>query len=211
MTEDLPPRPPPETSPAEKAEAAAIRRRWITLAEIVAIAGLLISAVSLWMSWADHRADQQEKQVERASETKARTVVILTATPERGGDRLALKDAAHPIQSIDLRFPTALGIAPQMTLVDPRIEANWLSRPILKLTDKGPDSAQGRVPVLVTANYWDADQQRADSAIYEVVWASEGRFLRGRVLKLKGAILRERGGSQARLDTLWQHAAPGAK
>src|SRR5882757_2321996 len=100
------PPPPPEASASgpsasDKAEAAAIRRRWITLAEIVAIAGLVISGVSLWMSWADRRADEQEKQVEKASKTKARTLVLLTGAPAHGGEQLMLKDNEHPIQSID--------------------------------------------------------------------------------------------------------------
>jgi hypothetical protein len=197
-----------EGSASDKAEAAAIRRRWITLAEIVAIAGLVISGGSLWMNWSDRRTDAQEKQIEKASESKARTLVLLTGTPERGGERLALKDAAHPVQSIDVRFPTTLGVPPQASALEPRIEANWFSSAILAATDKGPDSQQGRLPVLITSSYWDADQQRRDSAIYDVVWASEGRLLRGRKLRLSGLMLRERTAAPARLDALWAREKP---
>lgn len=197
------------TSATERAEAAAIRRRWITLGELVAIAGLMISALALWNSYADRRADQAEQRREKASETRARKLVLLTATPGHGGEQLALKDAAHPVQSIDIRFPADLGTPAQSALLEPRIEAAWFARELLKRTDKGPDAQQGRLPVLITASYWDADRQRHDSAIYDIVWRTEGRFLRGRTLRLEGLMLRDRTASAARLEAAWAAARPG--
>lgn len=199
----------PASSATERAEAAAIRRRWVTLGELVAIAGLLISAMALWNSYADRRADRAELRQEKASETRARTLVLLTALPGHGGERLALKDAAHAVQGIDIRFPADLGIAAQSALLEPRIEAAWFARELLKRTDKGPDAQQGRLPVLITATYWDADRQRRDSAIYDIVWRTEGRFLRGRVLRLEGLVLRDRAASAARLEAAWAAERPG--
>jgi hypothetical protein len=194
----------------ERAEAAATRRRWVTLAEVVGIAGLLIAALSLWMSWSDRRADQQEKQVEKASETKVKTLVLLTATPQKAGKLLALKDSTHEVQSIDVRFPASLGISAQSSVLDPRIEASWFSAPILALTHDGPDKQQGRLPVLITSSYWDADQQRSDSAIYDVVWHTEGSFMgvSGRSVRLKGILLKERTASPARLEAIWAAEKP---
>ncbi|GAA0314896.1 hypothetical protein GCM10009087_26650 [Sphingomonas oligophenolica] len=211
--EPIPPAPSVETvaqQAVERAEAAATRRRWITLAEVVGIAGLLIAAASLWMSWSDHRADQQEKQVEKASEAKVRTLVLLTAKPEKDGKQLALKDSAHEVQSIDVRFPASLGLAAQSSVLEPRIEASWFADPILALTHDGPDKRQGRMPVLITSSYWDADQQRSDSAIYDVVWFTEGSFMgvSGRSVRLKGILLRERTASPARLEAIWAAEKP---
>jgi len=211
------PVPPPPPDPViqsvaqqavERAEAAATRRRWVTLAEVVGVAGLIIAALSLWMSWSDRRADEQEKRAERASESKARTLVLLTATPERGGSRLALKDDAHPIQSIDVRFPTALGVSDQSSVLEPHIQADWFSAAILAATDGGPDAVEGRLPVLITSSYWDADKQRTDSAIYDVIWEIHGRIARGRAFNLKGIILRERTSQPARLEALWAREKP---
>ena len=98
------------------------------------------------MSWSYRRADEQEKRIERASEIKAKTLVVLTATPERDGAQLALKDTAHSVQSIDIRFPAALGIAPRTSVLEPHIKAEWFAAAILKATDKGPDAQQGRLP-----------------------------------------------------------------
>jgi len=209
--------PPPPADPVietaaqqafDRAEAAATRRRWITLAELVGVAGLLIAALSLWMSWSDRRADEQEKRAEKASESKARTLVLLTATPEHGGARLALKDEAHQIQSVDIRFPAALGVSNQSSVLEPHIEADWFSKAILEATDGGPDAREGRLPVLITSSYWDADTQRTDSAIYDVIWETHGRIARGRVLELKGVVLRERTSQPARLDALWAREKP---
>jgi len=69
-------------TPAEKAEAAAIRRRWVTLGEFVAVAGLIISALALWSSYTDRRADQAEKQIEKAENARARHGLV-------NGDTLA--------------------------------------------------------------------------------------------------------------------------
>lgn len=196
-------------TPAEHAEAAAIRRRWITLGEIVAIAGLIISALALWNSYADRRADQAEKQAAQQTETKAQTAVLLTATPRHDGETLALVDPLHPIQSVTVRFPTALGLPAETSAPMPSIAARWFSTKMLTLTDGGPDSQRGRLPVLITADYWLGDRHVFDKAIYDIAWRSEGRVLRGRIMRLDGLLLRERNNaSQARLDAIWEQQMP---
>ena len=203
--------PPPPTAETvarvavERAEAAATRRRWVSLAELVGVAGLVIAALGLWLSYSDRRADETAKQAEQAIEAKVRTLVMLKATGS--GDSLTLLDAAHDVQTIDVTFPKSLGVAGQKQ-IDPKIEASWMAEPILKLTDNGPDTVEGRVPVLVVASYWDADVERHDSAIYDVTWKTEGRFLQGRALKLTGLKLRERTKSTARLDAIWATEKP---
>jgi hypothetical protein len=191
----------------DRAEAAATRRRWVTLAELVGVAGVIIAAFGLWLTWSDRRADDQAKQAEQATERKARTLVMLKASVE--GDDLTLTDPAHDVQTIDIRFPAALGVAAK-TDADPRIAAGWVSAPMLKLTDGGPDTQSGRLPVLITASYWDADVERHDAAIYDVVWKTEGRFMQGRAFKLDGLKLKERTGSVARLEAIWVREKPKA-
>lgn len=108
MIEDTPPETVPETV-TERAEAAATRRRWVSLAELVGVAGLIIAALGLWLGWSDRRADDSAKQAEQATEAKVRTLVMLKATID--GDDLKLTDAAHDVQEIDVRFPKSLGVA----------------------------------------------------------------------------------------------------
>jgi len=208
----LDPAPPTDSVQAatDKAEAAATRRRWVSIAELVAIAGVIIAALSLYTGWTDRRADEAARRADKQSEAKVRSIVRLEAKREDGGDTLTLSDPQHPVQSADLAFPHTLDIPTQSEVLKPEIDSSWIAKPILALTAKGPDKAQGRIPVLISASYWDADQKRTDVAIYDVVWKTEGRFLRGRTLKLEGLLLRERGGTQARLDAIWARENPAA-
>jgi len=197
-----------EPNATERAEARAIRKRWVTLAEIVAVAGLLISATGLWLTWSERRNDDQEKRVEKVTEARTRSLVRLTAVPEHGGESLVLKDAEHDVQSVDIRFPKELGVAAQTSILTPHIEAAWIKDALVEATKTGPDKRDGRLPVLVSASYWDGDQQRTDTAIYDVVWQIEGKLLGGHTLKLKGMLLRERTASAARLDRVWATERP---
>jgi hypothetical protein len=203
MNDPAPPPAPAAETPAERAEKAAIRRRWISLAEWVGIAALLVSAAGLWMSWSDHKADQAE----RATENSEKSLVAFTASRD-GNTVLTLNDPDHRIQEIDVAFPPALGADAQTGLSSPRIDASWFERPLLKITDKGADNRQGRLPVLITATWWDGDTKKTDRAIYQVRWKTAGRLLGGRKLELEGASLAERGGSPARLDALWAKQKP---
>jgi hypothetical protein len=40
------------------------------------------------------------------------------------------------------------------------------------------------------------------------VWQTEGRVLRGRTLRLKGVVLRERTSQPARLEAIWAREKP---
>lgn len=186
----------------------ATRRRWVTLAEVVAVAGVLIAALTLWSNWSDRRADEAEKVAERTAERTERSRIDLTATVEDGGRRLALKDEKHDLQDLAVAFPRALGIAAQQPVSDVAILADWFEAPLLKLTDGGADEREGRLPVLVTVRYWDGDTQRRATGVYNVIWRTEGRLLRGRTVKLEGLRLRQRGGGQAQVDALWAKEKP---
>ena len=196
---------PARETAAEKAETRAIRRRWITLGEAVAVAGVIIAALTWWSNWSERRTEHAQEQVEHAARTRAASRVTLTATPQKGGESLALADAAHAITAIDVRFPPALGVAQQSSVLEPAIEGDWLAKPLLAATDGGPDDLEGRVPLAITAHWTDGERDHTGTAIYDVVFRTEGRALLGRKLSLRGILLRERvnGDASARLDALW--------
>ncbi|HVI98644.1 MAG TPA: hypothetical protein VM657_06210 [Sphingomonas sp.] len=193
-----------------RAEAAATRRRWITLAEILAIAGVIIAGLTLWNNWSERRDDEAARQAEQAEQAHAATIVSLIATRTNDGTALALEDPGHRIQSMDFTFPAALDLPVRNTVVDTRIESSWFADKLLALTDGGGDEVEGRLPVLITSDYWAGDQHRTDAAIYDIVWRTEGRVLRGRTLRLKGLVLRERTDSPARLNALWAREKPAS-
>lgn len=200
---------PGSETPAERREAAATRRRWVTLAEVVAVAGVMIGALTLWLSWSDRRQDQADKAATETAEAREKARVELTATVDDGGQTLALKDARHDLSDAVVTFPTPLGIGTQRPSGDPAIEADWFAATLLRLTDGGADERTGRLPVLLTVRYWDGDTARTATAIYDVVWRTEGRMLRGRMLTLTGLRLRQRGGTQGQLDAAWAREKPG--
>ena len=108
-----------------------------------------------------------------------------------------------------MTFPTALGVPPQ-TSPTQTIPESWFRTALLKATDGGADEQEGKLPVLLTVDYMDGDQQRSTIGIYDIVWRTKGGGLplEGRSLKVIGMRLLERGGSQKRLDALWAIPKP---
>lgn len=190
---------------SETPDQAATRRRWITLAEAVAVAGVLIAALTLYLSWSDRREERAAQAASARQEMRKASVITLRATRARDGERLALADSAHPVDSIDVAFPAALGVPSQDGLVEPAIEARWIEDALLALNKR--DKARGRLPVLITSTFWEGETRRTAGAIYDVAWKADGGLF-GRSLKLEGMALRERGGNQSRLDAIWRRVAP---
>jgi hypothetical protein len=197
-------------SAAEKAEAAATRRRWINLAEVVAVAGLLISGLALWNNYRDRTVDESEKASERTqAQAEARTMV-LRATADREGRRLSLApaDAEQTIQGQTIVFPTALGVAPMETLADPRIEAGWFRRELLRAAGEGGRQDR-RLPLAITTRFYRDGALLADTAVYYLVYRIEGGgLLDDRDLRLRGlSRLPDGAGDPAaarrRIDALW--------
>lgn len=187
---------------SEAREQAAARRRWISLAEFVAVAGLLIGALTLYLNWSDRREDRLAAEGTKAEEARDRARIDLSASVENDGRALLVKDERHEVTDISVRFPSMLGIGVKRSGARPTIEAAWIEAGLLKATDGGSDDREGRLPVLVTARYLDGDTPRSATDTYDLIWRTDGRLLRGRSLSLEGLRLRERGGSRATIDAL---------
>lgn len=192
----------------ETADQKRTRRRWLTLAEFVAVAGVIIAALSLWQNHADRRADKADAAAASTAAAKDKSRVELTATVADGGQRLLLADARHDISDVTIAWPRALGVPVQHPSGDPVIDAEPIAAPLLELTDGGADERTGRLPALITVTYVDGDDSRSASGLYDVVWETHGRFGRGRALTLIGLRLRQRGGDVATLEQAWARAKP---
>lgn len=193
---------------SESADQARTRRRWITLAEFVAVAGLLIGATTLYLNWSDRREERADKAEAVAAEGKAKAHVTLTGTVADGGSAISLADPAHSFSAATVRLPSALGGGTQDAMPGPTIEAAWFADRLLALTDKGSDERQGRLPVLVTVTWWDGEVRHSDAALYDVLWRTEGRMLQGRRLRLTGLALADRSASPAALERAWARQKP---
>src|SRR5688500_4787664 len=116
-----------------KEEAARTRRRWLTLAEILGVVAVLISGLTLWNNYKQRTAEEAEKAAARQQASPAAQNLLLRATPDREGSRLALApaDSTQTIQDQRILFPAALGVAAIETVSEPRIEARWFDRALL--------------------------------------------------------------------------------
>lgn len=181
------------------AEAAATRRRWINLGEFVAVAGLIIGGISLYMNWSDRRADLADKHVASVKADREQARFDIRAVPTAKGASLVLQhDERHAIRDATVAFPTELGIGRKDTIGD-TIDRGWFAHALLKASD----AKAGRLPVLIVLTYWDGDTPRTTRGLYDIGWKAEGGFPLGRSVKLESLRLHEPGGTQQRLDAVW--------
>lgn len=200
--------------PEEKKEAAAIRRRWITLGEILAVLAIAISALTLWNSYNDRSADKVERAAEKQQEKAVSQTLLLTAKNDGRNLSLAPHDSAQAVQGQTIRFPTSLGVGAIETLVEPRIEARWVKAAIKKAHDAETGKGRGddRLPVAITTSFVRGGETLTDTALYDVGYKSdEGGLLGGTEVELRGLSLIARSRdvrAQADLDALWGQRHP---
>ena len=208
-----------ESRAKERAEAAKVRRRWITLGEILGVAAVLISGLTLWNSWTDRRETRAEKAAtEQRASAKVAKLVLVAA--DGGKQTLALKPAAaeQSVQSQTVLFPTALGVSPAATTGEPRIEGGWFEHALVKAREAAglPDNSRGdeRLPVVIVTQFLADGSPHEDVALYDLGYTISGKFLAGHSISLRGISLVskvKRGQAQARLDARWKALLPAAK
>lgn len=187
---------------SETPDQAATRRRWISLAEILAVSGVMIAALTLWMNWSDKRQTARERAIaaEKASAIEARFALTVEASED--GREVRLSDPAHELLETNVTFPASLGIE-QRSPAKPRVEREWFASRLLETMDGGADEREGRLPVLITAKYRVGDQTRTGKAIVDIVWRTKGRLIGGRSLTIEAAQVREMSGDPKRIETIW--------
>lgn len=192
----------------EKKEAAAIRRRWITLGEVLAVVAVAISGLTLWNSYSERSATEAERAAEKQKEQVVARTLLLKAAGT--GKRMALTayDPDQAIQSQNILFPTAIGIDPIDTLIEPRIEADWIRKAVAKLPKDGTTSGDARLPVAITTRFVSDGATFSDTAIYDVGYRrDDGGLFGGTEAELLGLSLVERvkpDRAKQRLDVIWK-------
>jgi hypothetical protein len=211
------PKPPPGNTPeARAAEAAAIRRRWINLGEILAVIAVLISGATLWLNWSQNKASEAEKAAQSSHVAAQVATLTLTADTASKGARLELRPAAsgQVITDQTIRFPTALGVDSIQTTGEPRIEVRWFDGALKRAREKAglPDDSRGdeRLPVLIETRFLADGTDYRDTALYDVGYTIKGGgILGGHDLTLRGLSLVRRGknATPAALDSRWSKLA----
>lgn len=200
----------PVETAEEREERAATRRRWITFGEVLAVIGVLISALALWNSYAERRSNEAERQAEKAEKGHSSHALLLKASGD--GKRLNLepRDAEQVIRSQAVLFPSPLGTKVD-AVVEPRIEADWVKQAVKKAHDLGRKEAKGpgdaRMPVAITTSFDSGGAPLTETGIYDIGYKESGGGLFGGTdVALRGLSLVERvspAKAQARLDAIW--------
>jgi hypothetical protein len=181
-------------TPEERREAAAIRRRWITLGEAVAVIAVLISAATLWNSYAERKSSEADRAAAAQKEGKVEAALVLRAHAVDDGKKLTLEpvDSEQVIQSQRVILPAKLGVAPVETAGDARIEARWLSDALKKVETEQNRAGDLRVPIAIVSRFTSKGDVQSDGALYQLAYVREGHLLGGSSIRLRGLSLVKR-------------------
>jgi hypothetical protein len=185
--------------------------RWLTLAEIVGVAALVIAGLGYWDS---HRQHLDEEKAQAAAERDHQAEVragarkpafLMTGSVNKDGDvvRLASVHAEQVIQTQTVWFPSPVAKDSVETTGNPRVEAGWVAGGLAKAAGH---IRRGRVPVGVFTTYIEDGETKSDSAIYMLGYSLNKRMLLGDKVTLEGLSLARRGVSgdlHTAVDGLW--------
>jgi hypothetical protein len=185
--------------------------RWLTLAEIVGVAALVIAGLGYWDNHRERIQSDRERASaarERAADARANAIrqsFVLTGTPSDDGARLRLTSIHddQTIQTQEIWFPAAVRGDSVRTTGNPRIEAGWIARSVAKADGK---AMSGRVPVGVLTVFIEDGKTKTDRAVYYIGYSRQGRLLRGDRVTLEGLSVAQRGVQgdlQKAADALW--------
>jgi hypothetical protein len=201
------------------------RLRFLTVAELVGIAALLIAAAGYWDSHHERALTERERAAEaqeKKAEAKAgalKLTFLMTGSPEGAGERLKLS-SVHPeqvIQTQTLTFPSEIRGDAQQTTGNPRIEAGWIEGGVTKAEHaRGGKGRSGRLPVAIVTSFIEDGQTKTDTALYQLGYSAHPRVLRSDKVELEGLSLIRHGVGgdiQAAVDAVWtrQNPPPAAK
>ena len=196
----------------QEREAARIRRRWLTLGEIIAVLALIISALTLWNSYRERTNAEAEHAHETAQSAKKATTLVLKATRDKDGRTLALapRSDEQAIQEQTIYFPSKMGVSPAQTSSDARIEKRWFDGALIDARKAaGVEASLGdaRMPVLIETHYLADGDAHVDRAIYEVGYVTSHSLIGGTDVHLRGLSRTEAAKSvdagQKQIDAIW--------
>lgn len=206
-------------TPEERREAAAIRRRWITLGEILAVAAVLISGLTFWNSYSERTATEAERanaEAKQAAEERKEAAlsqrIVLRAEARNEGRSLALSalDPGQAIQNLGIAFPSALEAGGVEAVIEPRIEARWIedaARAARRAEGKsGNEAGDRRLPVAITTRFVSGGETFSDTTLYDIGYKVDSSLLGGTEVELRGLSHIERArasDARARLDAIW--------
>jgi hypothetical protein len=185
--------------------------RWLTLAEIVAVAALVITGLSFWDNHRERVREDHDRAAaasERQAQAKAdaqKLSFVMTGAREDDGKRVRLTSVneGQVIQTQTVWFPSEIRGDSVETTGNPRLEVDWIENGLRKMAGK---ARTGRVPVGVLTVFIQDGVTKTDRAVYHLGYSIHPRTLRADRVELEGLSLARRGVTgdlQAAAGNLW--------
>jgi hypothetical protein len=185
--------------------------RWLTLAEIVAVAALAITGLSFWDSHRERVQEARDRATaagERQAKVQAearKMTFVMTGAREDDGKRVRLTavNDGQVIQTQTVWFPVEIRSDSVETTGNPRLEVGWITGGLTKHASK---QRTGRVPVGVLTVFIEDGVTKTDRSIYYLGYSLHPRTLRADKMGLEGLSLAQRdvaGDLQAAAGALW--------
>jgi hypothetical protein len=194
------------------------RRFWLTVGEVVAVAGLALAALNYWDNRHD-RAQAEREQAQARPRAKVPAFVMRGGVDEHG-ERVLLEpvDQGQVIQSQRYLFPSAvLDHAKEIGAGRPQVALAWfddgLKRELKAARKAGAPLPQGEaaLPIGVVTTYVEDGDLRTDRSLYRVGYAASPGLLGAVKLELQGVSLIRRGVTgdlQGAVDAQWRAERP---
>jgi hypothetical protein len=157
------------------------RRRWITLAELIALAALIVSALGVWIAWKSNSQDKTTRIVEQRSAVP----LALRGTVDNEGRTITLipADPSHALEAVTVIIK---GASPIEVGSDGRLGASDVEN-ALKDREKEAKDVTHSVPIRIAARYVEAGADRRGGGNYVLRYKWEGGGLfGGRTLRFVG-------------------------
>ena len=152
---------------------SATRRRWITLAEIIALAALIVSAIGVWIAWKNSSQDKPTRVVEQ----KQAIPLSLRGSASSDGSALTIlpADPSHGLESLTV---TLKGASPIEIGSDGRLQASDIQT-ALKERPKEAKGVTYSVPMRIQAHYVEMGTDKSGRGNYVLRYKWEGGGLFG--------------------------------
>jgi hypothetical protein len=213
MTEETPPAP-AARQPAPPSGAAPPRRLWLTIGEVVAVAGLGLAALNYW----ENHHDREQAAVEaRQRQAAARaSVFVMRGAADAEGTKVMLEPLKpeQAIQGQRYYFPTpVLAHAREIQAGRPQIDLVWFDdglKQALKTarkTGRPYPKGEAELPVAIVTSYVEDGEMRTDRSLYRIGYTAKGGLLGALKLHLLGvSLVRRQVGEdvQAAVDAAWK-------
>jgi hypothetical protein len=199
---------------ADESEAAR-KRRWqwpIRLGEAVAVIGVIIAGLSLYVSHADRERDKQEAAREAQQREQAKSVLVLRGEGEGGRIRLTPANPDQVVQSQVFYFPSAIRTGPVQITGEGHIDAGWFAGGLKRaLHGSADDGSEQNLPVGISTTFVEDGDVKTDTSLYQIGFTIHPRLFQGAEVRIEGIALSHRalaGALRAVTDASWARQAP---